>query len=124
MPAIEVHLHVGEAGGGDPVVLLHGFPEFSFCWRHQLPALAPAGFHAIAPDLRGYNLSDRPLGASNYRANLLVEDIAALIRKLPNGKAHVVGLFRGPRPKILKSAAREPRLVERPPVNEHGGIRH
>jgi epoxide hydrolase 4 len=88
---MEVRLHVEESGHGKPVVLLHGFPEFSHCWRHQLPALAAAGFRAIAPDLRGYNLSDRPRGVKHYRTNLLVEDIAALIRQLANGKAFVVG---------------------------------
>ncbi len=51
-----------------PVVLLHGIPEFSYCWRHQLSALVVAGFHAIAPDFRGYDLSDRPLGISNRGA--------------------------------------------------------
>lgn len=83
MPGIEVQLHVEESGHGDPVVLLHGFPEFSYCWRHQLPALAAAGFHAIAPDLRGYNLSGRPRGVRNYRTNDVVADVAALIRELP-----------------------------------------
>jgi len=88
---MEVRLHVEESGHGEPVVLLHGFPDFSHCWRHQLPALAAAGFRAVAPDLRGYNLSDRPRGVKHYRTNLLVEDIAALIRQLAKGKAHVVG---------------------------------
>jgi epoxide hydrolase 4 len=88
---MEVHLHVEELGQGDPVVLLHGFPEFCYGWRHQLPALAAAGFHAIAPDLRGYNLSDRPQGVRHYRVNELVADVAALIRNLPSGRAHVVG---------------------------------
>ncbi|MBC7855406.1 MAG: alpha/beta hydrolase [Pirellulaceae bacterium] len=110
--ATSVHLHVDEAGQGDPVVLLHGFPEFSYCWRHQMPALAAAGFRAVAPDLRGYNLSDRPLGVGNYRANYLVEDIAALIRNLANGKAHVVGHDWGG---VLawRLAAKHPELVEK-----------
>jgi pimeloyl-ACP methyl ester carboxylesterase len=108
----EVQLSFEESGHGDPVVLLHGFPEFSFCWRHQLPALAAAGLHAIAPDLRGYNLSDRPLGVSNYRANELVADIAALIRELPNGKSHVVGHDWGG---VLawRLAAQHPELVKK-----------
>ena len=112
MPAIEVQLHVEESGQGDPVVLLHGFPEFSFCWRHQLPALAAAGYHAIAPDLRGYNLSDRPLGVRNYRTHDLVADVAALIRKLPSGKAHVVGHDWGG---VLawRLAAKHPELVKK-----------
>ena len=88
---MDIQLHVEELGHGEPVVLLHGFPEFSYCWRHQVPVLSAAGFRAIAPDLRGYNLSDRPKGIGNYRANELVADIASLICKLPGGKAHVVG---------------------------------
>ena len=85
-----VRLHCAEAGRGEPVVLLHGFPEFWYSWRHQLPALADAGFRAVAPDLRGYNESDRPGGVSNYRVSRLVEDVAGLIRSL-GGQACVVG---------------------------------
>jgi pimeloyl-ACP methyl ester carboxylesterase len=112
MPGIEAQLHVVESGKGEPVVLLHGFPEFSYCWRHQLPALSAAGFRAIAPDLRGYNLSDRPLGVRNYRANELVADIAALIRILPSEKAHVVGHDWGG---VLawRLAAQHPELVQK-----------
>jgi pimeloyl-ACP methyl ester carboxylesterase len=47
-------MHVAEAGTGPTVLLLHGFPEFWYSWRHQLPALAAGSFHAVAPDLRGY----------------------------------------------------------------------
>jgi epoxide hydrolase 4 len=110
--ATKVYLHVEQTGEGDPVVLLHGFPEFSYCWRHQMPALAAAGFQAIAPDLRGYNLSDRPLGVRNYRANCLVEDIAALIRELPQGKAQVVGHDWGG-VVAWRLAAKHPELVNR-----------
>jgi pimeloyl-ACP methyl ester carboxylesterase len=49
-----IDVHLAEAGDGPPVVLLHGFPELWYSWRHQLPALARAGYHVIAPDLRGY----------------------------------------------------------------------
>ncbi|HTS00967.1 MAG TPA: alpha/beta fold hydrolase, partial [Thermoanaerobaculia bacterium] len=55
-----VRLHWVEQGTGPIVVLLHGFPEFWYAWRHQLPALAAAGLRAVAPDLRGYNLSAKP----------------------------------------------------------------
>jgi pimeloyl-ACP methyl ester carboxylesterase len=85
-----VRLHYVEAGRGEPVVLLHGFPEFWYAWRHQLPALADAGFHAVAPDLRGYAGSDRPDGVRHYRVARLVEDLAGLIRSL-GGRACVVG---------------------------------
>src|SRR5437868_5371474 len=57
-----VRLHYVEAGDGPLVVLLHGFPEFWFSWRRQIPALAAAGFRVLAPDLRGYNESDKPAG--------------------------------------------------------------
>ena len=78
-------LHYVEAGEGPLVVLLHGFPEFWYSWRHQLPALAAAGFHAIAPDLRGYNRSDRPRGVHCYRVRELVNDVAGLIERVAGG---------------------------------------
>ena len=55
-----VRLHAAEAGEGPLVLLLHGFPQFWWTWRHQLTALADAGFRAVAPDLRGYGASDKP----------------------------------------------------------------
>ena len=55
-----VRLHYVEAGEGPLVVLLHGFPEFWYSWRHQIPALVAAGYRVVAPDMRGYNLSDKP----------------------------------------------------------------
>ena len=84
---------MAEAGdpAGEPVVLLHGFPESSHSWRHQLPALAEAGFHAVAPDLRGYGGSDRPAAVDAYAARTLVGDVAGLIRALGHESAHVVG---------------------------------
>ncbi len=87
----EVRLHVAESGEGSPVLLLHGFPELWWSWRHQLPALARAGLHAIAPDMRGYNLSDQPAGVEAYALPRLVEDVAGLVRSLGDGKASVVG---------------------------------
>jgi pimeloyl-ACP methyl ester carboxylesterase len=89
----EVRLAVAEAGdpAGEPVILLHGFPEGSHSWRHQLPALAEAGFHAVAPDLRGYGGSDRPSAVDDYSARKLVGDVAGLIRALGHESAHVVG---------------------------------
>lgn len=89
----DVRLAVAEAGdpAGEPVVLLHGFPELSHSWRHQLPALAAAGYHAVAPDLRGYGGSDRPAAVEAYAAPLLVGDVAGLIGALGHDSAHVVG---------------------------------
>jgi epoxide hydrolase 4 len=70
---------VDEEGEGDRVALcLHGFPESRYSWRHQLPVLAQAGWHAVAPDMRGYGDSDRPLAQSAYAMDRLIEDVAAL----------------------------------------------
>ncbi|MET0400436.1 MAG: alpha/beta hydrolase [Longimicrobiaceae bacterium] len=86
-----VRLHYVEAGEGPLVVLLHGFPEFWYGWRRQIPALAAAGFRVVAADMRGYNLSDKPRGVDRYRVELLVEDVAGLVRHLGAERAHVVG---------------------------------
>jgi pimeloyl-ACP methyl ester carboxylesterase len=86
-----VRLHCVEAGDGPPVILLHGFPEFWYSWRHQLPALAAAGFRAVAPDLRGYNDSDKPPGVESYRPELLAQDVVGLIEKFGPGPAVLVG---------------------------------
>jgi pimeloyl-ACP methyl ester carboxylesterase len=89
----EVRLAISEEGdpSGEPVILLHGFPELSHSWRHQLPALAEAGYHAVAPDLRGYGDSDRPAGVDAYLAPKLVGDVLGLIRALGHESAHIVG---------------------------------
>jgi pimeloyl-ACP methyl ester carboxylesterase len=86
-----VRLHWVEAGTGTPVLLLHGFPEFWWEWRHVIPALADRGYRAVAPDMRGYNLSDKPRGASAYRMETLVGDVQGLIRHLGVPRVHVVG---------------------------------
>lgn len=62
-----IHMHLAEQGEGPLVVLCHGFPESWYSWRHQLPALAAAGFHAVAPDMRGYGQTDRPAESINTR---------------------------------------------------------
>ena len=74
-----VRLHYVEQGAGPLVVLLHGFPEFWFSWRRQLPALAAAGFRAVAVDQRGYNLSSKPRGLEHYRVERLARDVAEII---------------------------------------------
>ena len=74
---IEMALY--EQGEGPPVILLHGFPELAYSWRHQLPALAAAGYHAIAPDLRGYGRTDKPEGVENYTIQKLVADVTGLL---------------------------------------------
>ena len=86
-----VRLHYVEAGEGPLVVLLHGFPEFWYAWRDQIPALAAAGYRVVAPDMRGYNLSEKPPGVTSYRLEHLTADVAALIRQLGAERATVVG---------------------------------
>ena len=87
-----VRLHYAEAGDGPRplVLLLHGFPECWYSWRHQLGALAQK-FHVVAPDMRGYNLSDKPADVADYRAARLVDDVLGLVRHFGAERAAVVG---------------------------------
>ena len=89
----DVRLHYVAAGDEDAplVVLLHGFPEFWYSWRHQIPVLADAGFRVVAPDMRGYNRSEKPRGVGSYRMDELVGDVAALVDHFDAERAHVVG---------------------------------
>jgi pimeloyl-ACP methyl ester carboxylesterase len=88
----DVRLHYAESGEADRplVVLLHGFPEFWYSWRHQLAALGEH-FHVVAPDMRGYNLSDKPERVADYALNRLVDDVTGLIRHFGARSAAVVG---------------------------------
>ena len=87
----DVRLHYAELGEGERlVVLLHGFPEFWYSWRHQLTALGEH-FHVVAPDLRGYNLSDKPDSVADYRIGKLMDDVTGLIRHFGAREAAVVG---------------------------------
>lgn len=84
-----LRLHYVTAGEGPLVLLLHGFPEFWYSWRHQMPALAER-FRVVAPDMRGYNQSEKPVGVSHYRIQALMEDVAGLIREQGEGTAVVI----------------------------------
>lgn len=88
----DVRLHYAEAGeAGRPLVLLlHGFPEFWHSWRHQLAALGEH-FHVVAPDMRGYNLSDKPARVEDYRLSRLVDDVTGLVRHFGAQRASIVG---------------------------------
>lgn len=94
---------------GRLVLLLHGFPEYSRSWRHQLPALARAGYRAVAPDLRGYAETDK---RGPYDLATLVEDLAALVRALGDERAAVVGHDWGGAIAWM-AAHRHPEVVER-----------
>jgi pimeloyl-ACP methyl ester carboxylesterase len=107
-----VRLHYVEAGDGPLVILLHGFPEFWYGWRHQIPTLAAAGFRVVAPDLRGYNLSERPRGVGAYRVSVVADDALALIRHLGAHRAAIVGSDWGGIVACV-TAARDPEAVGR-----------
>lgn len=87
----DVRIHYVEAGEGPLVVLLHGFPDFWYSWRKQIPALVDAGFRVVAPDMRGYNESGKPSGVGAYAVDRLVGDVRALIEHLDEERAHVAG---------------------------------
>jgi pimeloyl-ACP methyl ester carboxylesterase len=86
-----VRLHVAEQGEGPPIILCHGFPECWYSWRHQLPALAKAGFRAVVPDLRGYGRSDRPEEVEKYTILHDIGDIVGLVDALGAEQAVIAG---------------------------------
>jgi pimeloyl-ACP methyl ester carboxylesterase len=85
-----VRLHCVTQGEGDLVILLHGFPENWYSWRHQIPFLARR-FKVVAPDMRGYNLSEKPEGIESYGVSDLTADVKGLIEAFGRDRAHVVG---------------------------------
>jgi pimeloyl-ACP methyl ester carboxylesterase len=85
-----VKIHYASLGKGPLVVMIHGFPDFWYSWRHQMAALSQR-FQVVAIDQRGYNLSDKPKGVENYDMRLLVGDVAAVIKHLKADRATVVG---------------------------------
>jgi epoxide hydrolase 4 len=85
-----VKLHYVAAGKGPLVVLLHGFPDYSYTWRDQMPALAKQ-FQVVAIDLRGYNKSDQPKGVEDYAMDKLIGDVAAVLKHFKQDKATIVG---------------------------------
>lgn len=86
-----IHIHIAEQGRGPLVLLCHGFPESWYSWRHQLRALAKAGFRAVAPDMRGYGDTDHLIEAERYSLLHLVGDMVALVDALGEGSAVVAG---------------------------------
>jgi pimeloyl-ACP methyl ester carboxylesterase len=86
-----INMHIAEAGQGPLVVLLHGFPELWYSWRHQLPALAEAGYHALAPDLRGYGETDAPEAVESYSMLNMTADVVGVLDALGAEMAVLVG---------------------------------
>ena len=89
--ANRINIHIAEAGKGALVILCHGFPESWYSWRHQLHALAEAGFHAVAPDMRGYGRTDAPKAIESYTLLHLVGDIIGLAAELGADRFAVAG---------------------------------
>src|SRR6201993_89033 len=87
-----IEMHVLIAGSGPDVLLLHGFPDSHRLWRYQIPALVAAGFRVIAPDLRGYGLTEIPKGGVTvYRMDQLVADVVSLLNVVGVAKVRLVG---------------------------------
>nr|AIT98392.1 epoxide hydrolase [uncultured bacterium] len=86
-----IRLRIAEQGSGPTVLLCHGFPESWYSWRHQLKALAEAGFHAVAPDMRGYGGSDRPEAIDQYTQFHLVGDMIGVLDALGVARAAIAG---------------------------------
>src|SRR6185436_2133824 len=86
-----INMHIAEAGSGPLVLLCHGFPESWYSWRHQLAALADAGYHVVAPDQRGYGQTDRPAAVASYTQLHLVGDVVGLLDALGEEQAVVIG---------------------------------
>ncbi len=105
-----ITMHIAEAGEGPTVVLCHGFPELWYSWRHQIGALADAGFHAVAPDQRGYGGTDRPPAVADYDIVHLTDDLLGLLDTLGEDKAVFVGHDWGA-PVVWNLALRAPERV-------------
>jgi pimeloyl-ACP methyl ester carboxylesterase len=86
-----IKMHYAEQGHGPLVILVHGFPESWYSWRHQLPALAAAGFHVVAPDMRGYGQTEAPPEIASYTIMHLVGDVTGLVTMLGEKQAIIVG---------------------------------
>lgn len=105
-----IELNIAEAGEGPLVLLLHGFPESWYSWRHQFKPIADAGYHVVAPDMRGYGKSDKPAAIEAYNQVEVVKDIVGLIPALGYDTAVVIGHDWGA-PTAWASALNYPKVV-------------
>jgi pimeloyl-ACP methyl ester carboxylesterase len=86
-----IKIHIAEAGAGPLVLLCHGFPESWYSWRHQIKALSEAGYRVVAPDMRGYGQTDRPIAIDQYSLFHLVGDMVGLVNAISDKPAVVIG---------------------------------
>jgi pimeloyl-ACP methyl ester carboxylesterase len=105
-----IRLHITQEGDGFPVILCHGFPGLGYSFRHQVRALAAAGYRAIAPDMRGYGLTDAPLDPAHYDHDHVASDLLALLDALGEARAVFVGHDFGA-PLVWNLALRAPERV-------------
>src|SRR3989454_1115205 len=118
-----IRLHVAEMGQGPAVVFCHGWPETSYSWRHQLPALAGAGFRALAPDMRGYGRSDAPEPIEAYTLLHIVGDMVGLLDALKIPEAVIVGPDWGAPGARRRPARQHVRRENAVPLVERAGSR-
>ena len=115
-----IRMHVAEQGTGPLVILCHGFPESWYSWRHQIAALATAGFHAVAADMRGYGQTDAPAEIEAYTLLHLVGDMVGLVGALGEKSAVIAGhdpqLERGIQ-EVLKAIEASPKRLPRKPAD-------
>ncbi len=86
-----IRMHIAEQGSGPLILMCHGWPELWYSWRHQLPALADAGYHVVVPDMRGFGATDAPADASAYSILHTVGDMVALVAALNEREAIIIG---------------------------------
>jgi pimeloyl-ACP methyl ester carboxylesterase len=91
VPTNGIRIHLAECGSGPTVLMIHGFPESWYSWRYQLPALAKAGYRAVAMDVRGYGRSSKPTTVADYRMVRNVADVVGVVQALGGGPVTVVG---------------------------------
>jgi pimeloyl-ACP methyl ester carboxylesterase len=105
------HIHIAEQGEGTPVIMIHGFPGLWYSWRYQMPALAAAGYRAVAVDQRGYGRSDRPVQPELYDMNYMMDDMLGVLDALGERQAIFVGHDFGA-PLVWNLAVRHPDRVK------------
>src|SRR4030095_11924454 len=86
-----IKMRIAEMGKGPPGILVHGWPESWYSWRHQLPALAAAGYRAVAPDMRGYGKTDKPKAVEDYDIQHVTADLVGILDALGEKNAILVG---------------------------------
>jgi pimeloyl-ACP methyl ester carboxylesterase len=118
-----IALHVRDSGGpGDPVLLLHGWPDTGELWRHQVPALTAAGYRTIVPDLRGFGASSKPTDPADYAAPVILGDVVGLLDALGLARVHLVGHDWGAAIAWLVAAAAPDRVTSLTALSVGNGV--